>query len=1054
MRPGDTLKLVERRRGESEPAPDTLSLSRTLWLRFEGGGYSIQDRITGSLHSGWRLEMAEPIVLGRVAVDGRDQLITRLAGGNRAGVELRQRDVDVTADAELAGPVGALPAVGWDHDFHSVSGTLHLPPGWRLLHASGVDQARTTWVGRWELLDVFLVLMIALAVFYLWGLRWGLLALATLALCYHEELAPQWVWLAVFAGEALTRVLPERGRLLVMVRAYRLATWIVLAGLAIPFMVLQVRVGLYPAQEYPWRSLQVGSPPAAPPPSESYRAEAEEYDEAGDHAAGVGGIAQIQLDGRQQVFSQKMELRELKVARSSVEPSRPMKKKAKLDLYKLQTEASVQTGPGLPHWSWNTVGLSWSGPVDRGQTLRLVLAPPWLNLLLALVRVLLLALLAACVIGLPRGRFSSLLSGSGPKLAALAVLLAALGAAGAASAATPEEAPDQEVLDELRARLLAPPDCVPACASSPRMRLYASRDLLRLRLALEAAATTAVPLPGSAGQWTPTRVLLDGRPALGLDRSDDGRLWLRLPQGAHEAILEGPLPRRATVGLALPLKPHRVDVEVDGWTLDGVRDGLPEEHLQLTRVASQDDGDATALQADTLPPFLRVERDVSLGLSWEVETRVVRVTPGGAAVVVQVPVIPGESVTTEDVRVVDGRAEVNMPPDEDVVGWRSILTEREALELMAPGGVPWTEVWSLEAAPIWNVRAEGIPTVHGDETAGRQWRPWPGEKVTVRVARPEGVPGRTLTIDSSELTASPGVRATDATLELSVRSSRGGQHAVMVPDGATLRSVTIDGRTHPLRQDGRRVTLPVVPGSQRFRLEWRETRGVSTFTRAPAVDLGTDSVNAVTVVRVPADRWTLAASLSPRVGPAVLFWSTLVVLLLASLVLGRVRLSPLGWHSWFLLGLGLTQSSVWVTLVIAGWLLALAWRAEDAERTRGWFNLRQLLLVGWTLLALGLLLWSIEQGLLGHPDMQIGGNGSSRELLRWYADRADAALPAPGFLSVSIWWYRAAMLLWAAWLVLSVFRWLRWGWQAFSGGALWKARPAPVPVTGTEGDAA
>ena len=29
----------------------------------------------------------------------------------------------------------------------------------------------------------------------------------------------------------------------------------------------------------------------------------------------------------------------------------------------------------------------------------------------------------------------------------------------------------------------------------------------------------------------------------------------------------------------------------------------------------------------------------------------------------------------------------------------------------------------------------------------REWRPWPGEAVTLDVVRPEGVPGQTLTID-------------------------------------------------------------------------------------------------------------------------------------------------------------------------------------------------------------------------------------------------------------------------------------------------------------------
>ena len=93
--------------------------------------------------------------------------------------------------------------------FQSVSGVLNLPPGWRLLSAGGVDVIPGTWFERWTLLDLFVVLIIALAVFKLWNWRWGLLALLTLGLTYHEPGAPRLVWLCLLAAVALLRFLPE-----------------------------------------------------------------------------------------------------------------------------------------------------------------------------------------------------------------------------------------------------------------------------------------------------------------------------------------------------------------------------------------------------------------------------------------------------------------------------------------------------------------------------------------------------------------------------------------------------------------------------------------------------------------------------------------------------------------------------------------------------------------------------------------------------------------------------------------------------------------------------
>ena len=40
--------------------------------------------------------------------------------------------------------------------------------------------------------------------------------------------------------------------------------------------------------------------------------------------------------------------------------------------------AVVQAGPGIPSWRWNTYQLKWSGPVDPGQEVRLVVMPRWL----------------------------------------------------------------------------------------------------------------------------------------------------------------------------------------------------------------------------------------------------------------------------------------------------------------------------------------------------------------------------------------------------------------------------------------------------------------------------------------------------------------------------------------------------------------------------------------------------------------------------------------------------------------------------------------------------
>jgi hypothetical protein len=78
--------------------------------------------------------------------------------------------------------------------------------------------------------------------------------------------------------------------------------------------------------------------------------------------------------------------------------------------------------------------------------------------------------------------------------------------------------------------------------------------------------------------------------------------------------------------------------------------------------------------------------------------------------------------------------------------------------------------------------------------------------------------------------------------------------------------------------------------------------------------------------------------------------------------------------------------------------------------------------------------------------MQVAGNGSSSELLRWYLDRSEGLLPQPWVLSVPLLVYRGVMLAWALWLAVALTRWTRWGWACFSDGEFWRGRrPPPGP---------
>ena len=784
IRPNETMKLVERRRGDSDPGPDQLTLYRRLWLDFDGTGYSVQDSLSGTMNRSDRLEMNAPVILGRVSIDGQDQFITTLEGEKSAGVEIRQGRLNVNADSRIPGLLRHIPALGWNHDFQRVSGELKLPPGWTLLAVNGADEVPGTWISRWNLLNIFMVLILSLIFSRLWGMKWGMFALAALVLTYTEPHAPQWVWIFLLAGCALLRLL-KSGIFRSLARIYVGVNLVVLVMIVLPFMVRQLRQGMYPVLEhsYSYMDSQGGivptqsqnvtggmgggmTPPALtnvdanqPMPVE----EPSDFVGRRDEDAKRGffkaqKVKEKTVEDREKVLHEIAgEQRERKSDRFQEAQSISTlsgKQQQNIDnLIQNRPGTKIQTGPGMPHWSWNSFRLTWNGPVEKSQDLRLWLLSPAANFLLAVLRVILLSLLVFCVLGLPKNFWPRFLGSR--KTALAAFFLLALAWAPAARA----DFPPQPLLDELRDKILQNPECFPECASVSRMQLTVTGTQLRALLEISAQAVTALPLPGSFEEWTPATVSVDGRPSATLHRDEEAQLlWIQLTPGVHQVMIEGPLPDRSSVQIALPLKPHQISAQVSGWTLEGrLDDGLAADNLQLIRLEGMT-SELSAAKRTILPPFFSVERHLMLGLVWEVQTTVRRLTPLGTAFVGEVPLLPGESVTDADVQVKQGKVQVSMGPSAETFEWHSVLSETDRLVLQAPESTSMTEVWILELNPVWHMKAEGIPPVHPENLARRwprEWRPWPGEQLTLSISRPAGVPGQTLTIDRSLLAVRP-----------------------------------------------------------------------------------------------------------------------------------------------------------------------------------------------------------------------------------------------------------------------------------------------------------
>lgn len=1186
MQPKNKMKFKEIKRGDPAPPPDQLNLHRTLWLAFDGTGYTVKDTITGKKNSGWRLEMEPSMQPGRVTVDGVEQLITsrspeedtkELRGAEaaepalgRAGVELRRAILNLTAESRLEGSAYTIPATGWDTPFQKVTGELNLPPGWRLIAARGIDNIPGTWVKRWSLLDFFILLIFTISTAKLFCRPLALVSFITMVLLYHEPGAPRYIWLFLITGFALLKHLPpaiahdrssekipppdssdgmgdsyyeSSGKLRKLVGIYQFFMGMILVMISVSYAVDSLRVGIYPQLERPWISmndaLQRDSGSSSQMEEQkaigSNRVDLNQSAMDGIESGEVNPEAEIELQksemaapapapmgtyGMQKQYRSMAKGKLIGMARDANAPIADLKYDKFSSQYQTRViqydpKSLTQTGPGLPLWQpFQTIRFSWSGPVEPGSMISFTLIGPSANLVLAFLRVALIIVLAFGMFwkaGYGGGKFNirqtdlkkkdreekpahSAGLGAAIILLAMAILLTPL-SAGVSRAG---EIPSPQMLEELQRRLLEKDGCFPECADIAQMEISIDPQQLKLTLHLDAAVDTAIPVPGNSRHWLPEKVQLNSVNGEALFRSGT-EIWVMVPAGKNTLVVQGRVGNQNNFQLPMALKPHYGTVNARGWEVQGIQpDGSLDGQLQFRRIAKEAEQQQEHLETGLLPPFALVERTLLLGLDWKVETTVQRLTPAGSVIVLNLPLLAGESVTTEGVRVKNGLAEVTLNSSQHSISFDSFLETSDSVRLHhAMSGKnsrnqEWTEVWSVDASPLFHIETQGIPVImhQNNERWYPTWHPWPGEEVVLKISRPKGVDGQTLTIEKSTMELEPGQRSSRAILTLDIKSSQGGQHTIKIPTGAELQEVAINGETQLIRQEGQNVVLPVTPGSQSIKLIWREGRGITPLYRTPRVDLGAPSVNSAVDLHISYDRWTLFVGGEQLVGPAILFWSVIIVLLIVSVGLSMTSLTPLKFHDWFGLGIGISMSSPISALFVLLWLVVVdrrkKWGAlvnisdkelnsapdkvkseaydnmqEQKHRavsshgivissvsrlTRGRFNLMQSGIAALTVVALVALLSAISQGLIGHPSMNITGNGSTETLLRWYHDISDSTLPEAWLFSLPMITYRIAMLVWALWISFWLMKILKWGWNNFSTPMIW-ATAAP------EGDA-
>ncbi|MFM8420008.1 MAG: hypothetical protein ACKOEQ_07790, partial [Verrucomicrobiota bacterium] len=905
--PSRPLTMDERMRGMGDKKPGGLGIEREIWLDEDGRGLTFRDRITGAMQQVWRLDVAEGQQLGSVRSGGLGQLVTRNPANNALGFEVRARNLDVEATGR-ADATRDWPATGWRADAEPARVTLHLPPGWRLFALTGSDWVQGDWLTAWTLLDLFLLLVFTLAVFRLRGFAAAVLAFLAFGLAYHEPGAPRYPWLALLVPLALAPLLrDDRARR--AARVFQGMAALVLVLFLVPFVSRQVQQALYP---------QLEQTPTHPSPDASFA--------VGGGVAEVDARAQVQAFALPAASSAGLGANVSLAKRGPSQAGAPVQQAQAPSANLFQdAKARIQTGPGIPEWTWRSVSFGWNGPVQATQSVRPVLIPRWLERVLSLVRTALVLGLAAmlAVTGARRAAASNGPGGEGPahspvappqpegrgpiagsvpapgaSASTVALLAAALWMAhgNPARAAEPVPAsasiPDGPTLEKLRERLLAVPDAYPNAASIPMASLALDGRRVRVEAEVHAALRVVVPVPGRLPAFSPVSVEVDGKPAASVGR-DDGFLWVVVEAGVHRVRVEALLPAMTEWEWSFALKPRRVRIDAPDWTVAGVgADGVPEAQVFLAprlRAASA----AASYEQQRVDAVVAIDRHLEIGLQWQARSIVTRLSPLGRAVSLLVPLLPGETVVSQGVVMRDGAVEVRLGAQEREFTWEGTLAVTHQLALATRAGDAWVERWHLVTSPVWNIGLSGLPPMFDVGLADLvpSWRPWPGESVSLAIQRPEAVAGATVTVNRALHAASLGRRQRASTLDLALRCSMGEDFAIELPKGSEVTKLSVRGRDVPVRRDGDRVVVPLQPGEQSLSMAWKEARDLGFRSGSAAVVLPVEAANVMTTANVGMDRWVLWAS-GPQRGPAVRFWGILALSLMGAVALGRVPKSP------------------------------------------------------------------------------------------------------------------------------------------------------------------
>jgi hypothetical protein len=728
-----------------------------------------------------------------------------------------------------------------------------------------------------------------------------------------------------------------------------------------------------------------------------------------------------------------------------------MNKDIKMEKYQSLSVAKnkVQTGVGFPEWSGvDNIRISMRGNINSTDTLGIYLITPFMNLIIALVQLALSFVILYFLSDMkrpaqtpdaPKGK-----KGNAFKVAIAVFLMAFIVCTGARA----DGYPTKEMLGELRAKLtrVEAPACLPNCVAIPEGTLSNIDNNLQLSMLVYASEDVVMPLPvlraDGSGYVKIKNIRLNGKEAAGLVKSDDV-IHMSVKKGINTVSVQSELDENADrFSISPGIRINLMKSDLKDLAVNESASGAQTFQINRTKKKETRGQNMPATSKIDIIPYFQVERELDISTIWQVSTTVRRTNQFQESASIDVPLLNGEKVITSEGELLKDSVRLSFAPGESEKSFSSLLPVEQNISLKAPVNISnYKEVWSLNVDSVWSFATKGInPAVNMDgETL---FLPSSGQKLTIEVTRPKSVEGNIITIDRVDYTLTPGRSVMTATIGLSLRASEAGGHSINIPKSAEIKDLRVNREIYPIVTKNDTLNIPVFQGTTSIQFTADIKQEMSSIFKFPAFDLNAPAVNIYETAQISPKNWVLFTS-GPVKGPAVLFWSQIPVWILLAFILSRAKNMPIAFWQWLVLLIGLSQTNLRYSIIIVTWFVVLALRDKFSEKLK-FKKLIQLFIPVLTLIFVFALFKGVHNGLLGIWDMKITGNGSTSYAtgvtLKWFQDAISGALPQPLIISVPVWIYRTLMVLWSAWLAFSFVKWIKWAAKSYAKDGMWDGK--------------